>query len=56
MTIDQVFRTVKFEANKFGYYLAPDEFNLIWPQKELQYFTKEYVQYGLTQKVSDSLF
>lgn len=56
-TVDEVFRLVKYRANKSGFdgNISPADFNLLFPRAEIRYFNQEYAQYAKTQRISDTL-
>lgn len=56
-TVDEVFKLVKYRANKSGFNgnISPDDFNLLFPRAEIRYFNQEYAQYYKTQRISDTL-
>lgn len=56
-TIDECYKKLKYLANKSGYNgnLSPNDFNLIFNRAEMKWFNDQYLKYGLTKRINDTL-
>lgn len=57
ISIDECYSLLKYRMNKSGYLsnISPNDFNLLFPKAEINWFNSQYKDYGITKKINDTI-